>query len=57
VKVLIQDLLSCEEHEFQQLIESLVESNQHDLANVLQKAFADVKTTEMGSDFVGKLKI
>ncbi|XP_062613551.1 MAP7 domain-containing protein 3-like, partial [Saccostrea cucullata] len=52
VKALVEDLLCCDEEEFQQLIGSLEESNQQNLANTLRKALAKISRKEMGSDFV-----
>lgn len=50
---LLEKLKFCDEDQFQDLVDSLEESNQQHIANELKKAFDDTEHLELGSDFVG----
>lgn len=50
---LLEKLKFCDEDQFQDLIDSLEESNQQNIANELKKALDDIEHSELESDFVG----
>lgn len=50
---LLEKLKFCDEDQFQDLVNSLEESNQQNIANELKKALGDIEHSELGSDFVG----
>lgn len=50
---LLEKLKFCDEDQFQDLVDSLEESNQQNIANELKKALDDIEHSELGSDFVG----
>eukprot|EP00105_Crassostrea_gigas_P044362 XP_019928510.1 PREDICTED: uncharacterized protein LOC109620444 [Crassostrea gigas] len=49
---LLEKLKFCDEDQFQDLVDSLEESNQQNIANELKKALGDIEHSELGSDFV-----
>lgn len=50
---LLEKLKFCDEYQFQDLVDSLEESNQQTVANELKKTLEDIENSELGSDFVG----
>lgn len=49
---LLEKLKFCDEDQFQDLVDSLEESNQQNIANELKKALDDIEHSELGSDLL-----